>query len=179
MEFSERSTKDALLKQLKLLQGKIIELDKEREASEELIVKLKAENEEHNVTNKYLKDKVMTLEKETSSNTSKPNVVKTDTGDILMLCNECEYPAEDIFDLFEIHSSRYEGEEQVSLLCVICNDRFTTSDEMTAHEEKHHRQLRRMKCKFCDEAFESKKDLTDANAHSNCESMLELFSWNL
>jgi hypothetical protein len=60
-EFSERSTKDVILKQLKVLQDKIIELDKEKKATEELIDKLKAENDTQNEANKCLEDKIVKL----------------------------------------------------------------------------------------------------------------------
>jgi hypothetical protein len=44
---------------------------------------------------------------------SQPNVVNTDSGEIILFCKECEYPAEDIYDfgeqMFKIYSSRYEG----------------------------------------------------------------------
>ena len=112
-------------------------------------------NDKQNKTNKHLEEKLIKLENESRSNSSQPNVVKADSGDILMLCNECEYPAEDIFDLgehmFKIHSSRYEGEGEVSFACEICNDRFLSNIELKEHGEKHHRDSRNLKCKFCDE----------------------------
>ena len=53
------------------------------------------------------------------------------SGDIIMFCNECEYPAEDIYDLgehmFEIHSSRYDGEGEACFACDICDDRLITN----------------------------------------------------
>ena len=60
-----------------------------------------------------------------------------------MFCNECEYPAEDIYDLgehmFEIHFSRYEGEGEDSFVCEICIDKFISNIELTEHGEKHHK----------------------------------------
>ena len=57
-----------------------------------------------------------------------------------MFCNECEYPAEDIYDLgehmYEIHSSRYEGEGGVGFDCDICDDRFMTNLELIGHTLK-------------------------------------------
>ena len=50
------------------------------------------------------------LEKERFNNQA--NVVKTDKGDILMLCCECEYPAEDIFDSGEhMYEAHFQNEE--------------------------------------------------------------------
>ena len=54
--------------------------------------KLKVEYEKQIETVHLLEVKVKDLEKERVNN--QPNVVKTDKGDILMLCCECEYPAE-------------------------------------------------------------------------------------
>jgi hypothetical protein len=171
LEFSERSTKDVLLKQLRVLQEKIVELDKEKKATEENINKLKAENDKQNEKNQCLEEQIVKLVNEMKSNTSQPNVVKTDTGDIIMFCNECEYPAEDIYDLgehmYEIHSSRYEGEGEDCFVCEICNDRFISSLELTAHAQKHHGELgskdsmesNSLACNFCEEKFVKHGDL--------------------
>ena len=47
-EFSARSPKETLLKQLRVLQDKIFELDEEKEETEGTIDKLKVENEKQN-----------------------------------------------------------------------------------------------------------------------------------
>ena len=61
----------------------------------------------------------------------------------ISLCNECEYPAEDIYNLgehmFEIHYSRYEGDGEVDFVCDICVDRFMTNLELVGHAQKHNR----------------------------------------
>ena len=125
----------------------------------------------------------MKVGNEMKSNTSKPNVVKTDSGDIIMFCNECEYPAEDIYDLgehmYEIHSSRYEGEGEVSLFCEICNDRFTTNLELTAHGEKHHRESISIQYKFCDEAYTNKRDLMMHNKQVHIETVSPCWNFSL
>jgi hypothetical protein len=186
-EFSERSTKDALLKHLRVLEEKVAQLDKEKEESIEVIEKLKAENIKHTEANTCLQEKLTALESETNSNNSKPNVVQTSTGDILMLCNECEYPAENIFDLgehmFEIHSSRYEGEGELSLFCQICNDRFTTNHELTAHGEKHHGSRSThipneidFVCNFCEKIFLTKKVLMVHKKKEHVETIAQC--WN-
>ena len=171
LEFSERSTKDALLKQLQVLQDKLIQLEIEKKASKEIIDQLNAENCKQTYANKCLEEKIAKLENEMKSNSSQPNVVKTDTGDILMLCNECEYPAEDIYDLgehmFEIHSSRFEGEGGACFVCDICNDGFITNLELNGHAQKHHSkpestdslQSDSRPCNFCDKNFAKHGDL--------------------
>jgi chromosome segregation ATPase len=70
LEYTERTSKDVLLKQLSFLQEKIIVLDKEKKASEERIDILKAENDKHNVEKKSLEEKIMKLENETNTNTN-------------------------------------------------------------------------------------------------------------
>ena len=59
-------------------------LDKEKRASVDIIDKLKAENEMKTKANNSLEERIVNLEKEAKSNTSQPNVIKTDCGDILM-----------------------------------------------------------------------------------------------
>ena len=61
LEFSERSSKDVLLKQLRVLQDKIIELDKEKKATDEILDILKAENEMKNEANKSLEERILEL----------------------------------------------------------------------------------------------------------------------
>ena len=158
-EISERSSKDVLLKQLRVLQDKIVELDKEKEETEEHINQLKVENAKQNERNKCLEEEIFKLGNKNKSNASQPNVVKTLTGEIIMFCNKCEYPAEDIYDLgehmYEFHCSRYEGESELSFVCEICNDGFKTDLELTAHAQKHHRELPiySVGCNFCEEKF--------------------------
>ena len=165
-EFSERSTKDVLLKHLRVLEDKISMLDEEKKASEDIIDKLKTENHKQNETNTCLKEQITELKNKVNS---QPNVVKTDTGDILMLCNECEYPAEDIFDLgehmFEIHSSRYDAEAEDGFTCDICADRFMNNLDLNGHNQKHHRDSgckdSIQSCDFCAESFPSEDILTE------------------
>ena len=140
-------------------------------------------NDKQNKTNKHLEEKLIKLENESRSNSSQPNVVKADSGDILMLCNECEYPAEDIFDLgehmFKIHSSRYEGEGEVSFACEICNDRFLSNIELKEHGEKHHRDSRNLKCKFCDACYQNKKELMWHNKEMHIETVSTCWNYSL
>ena len=62
LEFSERSTKDVLLKQLRVLQDKISLLDEEKKAAEENIDQLKAENHKQNETNTCLEEQIINME---------------------------------------------------------------------------------------------------------------------
>ena len=105
--------------------------------------------------NNYLEEKVKKLEED--KNNYQPNVVKTDTGGILMLCSECEYPAEDIFDLgehmFEFHSEKEEEEWS----CSFCGESFISQERLQKHEVKMHKEV--WPCNFCTKSFEWKSDM--------------------
>lgn len=180
-EFTEKTTKDVLLKQLRVLQDKINELDREKKISEELINKLKDENAKHIETNQSLEVKIKNLE-----DSSTPNVIKTDSGELLMLCNECEYPAEDIFDLgehmFEFHCSRYESEDVESFVCEICDDRFITQPELTGHNEKHHTVINNseyIQCDLCEEKFQSKPEIMRHKKHVHANTVSSCWNYSL
>ena len=63
--------------------------------------------------------------------------VQTDTEEIIF-CIECEYPAEDGYDLgehmYEYHSERY----QKKLDCHYCDDSFDTKDSLMKHRKETH-----------------------------------------
>ena len=147
--------------------------------------KLKAENYKQNETNICLEGQIMQLKDKMISNTSQPNVVKTDSGDILMLCNKCEYRAEDIFDLgehmFEIHSSRYEreGEVETCFVCDFCDDKFITNLELDGHTEKHHKDTGRIQCKFCEEYLQSKAELMRHYKRVHIETVTTCWNYSL
>ena len=59
----------------------------------------------------------------------------------IMRCNECEYPAEDIYDLgehmYEIHTMENEGiTDQIA--CYYCDDSFTTKKDLMKHRKEAH-----------------------------------------
>ena len=72
-----------------------------------------------------------------------------------MFCNECKCPAEDIYDLgehmFEIHSSRYEGEghykesgstdsmQSDGFTCNFCEEKFVKHGGLMNHKKTKHR----------------------------------------
>ena len=111
--------------QLKSLQEKIDALEKEKNESELIICELKTEiaNIKNEKQVKIVERKTQEMKsRDTQTETEfQPNVVRTESGDILMFCTECEYPAEDIYELgehmYEVHSSRYEGEEEEYFSC--------------------------------------------------------------
>ena len=117
--------------------------------------KLKVEYEKQVERNHALEEKIEVLEKQSNH----PNVVTTNTGDILMLCHECEYPAEDIYDLgehmYEVHSEREDENKCIS--CNFCDSTFPSIESCKEHETKKHKE--EWACNFCSESFESKRDL--------------------
>ena len=134
--------------------------------------KLKVEYEKQIETVLLLEVKVKDLEKERVNN--QPNVVKTDKGDILMLCCECEYPAEDIFDLgehmYEAHSQNDEDE----ITCNFCGDNFSSEKSLKEHEVKMHK--KEWSCNFCAESFDWKSDLMMHKKENHSEKVSSC--WN-
>ena len=114
---------------------------------------LKIEYEKQVERNHVLEEKIEVLEKQSNH----PNVVTTNTGDILMLCHECEYPAEDIYDLgehmYEVHS---EKEDENCIICNLCDLTFPTIKCLKEHETKKHKE--EWACDFCSISVESKRD---------------------
>ena len=98
---------------------------------------LKIEYEKQLETVHLLETKVKDLEKERTN--YQPNVVKTDKGDILMLCCECEYPAEDIFDLGEHMYEAHSQNEESEISCELCGDTFSTEESLREHKIKMHK----------------------------------------
>ena len=114
---------------------------------------LKKEYEKQLETVHLLEIKIKDLEKANNQ----PNVVKTDKGDILMLCCECEYPAEDIFDLGEHMYEAHSQNEEDEITCEFCGGSFSTEDSLKDHELKMHK--KEWSCNFCPESFEWKSNL--------------------
>ena len=115
--------------------------------------KLKVEYEKQAETVHFLEEKVKELEKQNNH----PNIVKTDKGDILMLCCECEYPAEDIFDLGEHMFEAHSNSEQDEITCKICDESFSERESLEEHEL--HKHGAKLSCNFCSKTFEQKNDL--------------------
>ena len=73
----------------------------------------------------------------------------------IMRCNECEYPAEDIYDLgehmYEIHTMENEGiTEQIA--CYYCDHKFKTKHDLMKHRKEAHEE----KCSPCSFFLEGK-----------------------
>ena len=74
-------------------------------------------------------------------------------GEILVLSHECEYPAEDIYDLgehmYEVHSEK--EDENECMICNFCHSTFPTIESLKEHETKKHKE--KWACNFCSKNF--------------------------
>ena len=81
--------------------------------------------------------------------------------------------------MFEIHSSRYDGEGEACFACDICDDRLITNLELTRHTEKHHRDTGSTLCKFCDTYFQSKTELMRHYKQVHSETVSTCWNYSL
>ena len=99
------------------------------------------ENTKHVDKIKQLESKVKTLESEMEMYESQPKMARTTTGELILFCNECEFPADDIYDLgqhmYEYHSED-EGNDKVA--CHYCDETFDTKDNVMKHRKKAHKE---------------------------------------
>ena len=141
------------------------EIDYSKQTKQQLIVLLetvcveleKSENENKGnlVKINMLEEKIKSLQKKSQS--SKSASVQTDNVDG-MLCIECEYPAEDIFDLgehmYEIHA---EANEEYNESCHYCTQLFKTKRDVMLHSKKWHKE----KVKPCRNFLRGQCDYTE------------------
>ena len=122
---------------------------------------------------------------------------QTDDADLLF-CEECEFPAETLFELGEHTGEFHTG---LRIPCDFCDDIYLTKKELKHHEEEVHtnqqskgtntegnvgspnfsvkqsqssRDLRysgMFKCKFCDEKFLKRKELMKHNKEEHKETL--------
>ena len=90
--------------------------------------------------NKFLGEKVKSLERgNPESETSKAQTGTQTEDDDILFCQECEYPADDLFTLGE-HVGEFHSENLVlDKVCSICDDRFSSEEFLTEHKTKNHR----------------------------------------
>ena len=102
--------------------------------------KLKDDNERCLEKIKLLEDKVKVLKDENEVYTSQPKIARTTTGELILFCHECEFPADDLFDLgehmYEYHSEGNKG----GIECHYCDKTFETKDSVMKHRKESHRE---------------------------------------
>ena len=102
---------------------------------------LKVENIKNLEVIDMLEETIKLMEKRDSSPKAqqKSVTVQTEPEDTdIMRCNECEYPAEDIYDLgehmYEFHALENEG----NIACHYCGERFETKGNLMMHRKSAH-----------------------------------------
>ena len=102
--------------------------------------RIRDENTKHVEKIKHLESKVKSLEEVKEMFDSQPKIARTTTGGLLLFCNECEFPADDLYDLgqhmYEYHT---EGNEN-KIVCHYCDETFETKDEVMKHRKKAHKE---------------------------------------
>ena len=117
---------------------------------QELKEKLKHLQEEHdrvidennkNVEKiKELESKVKTLEEVKEMFDSQPKIARTTSGGLLLFCNECEFPADDLYYLGQhMYEDHTEGTEN-KIVCHYCDETFETKDDVMKHRKKTHKE---------------------------------------
>ena len=97
----------------------------------------------------------------------------------LLLCEECEYPAETLYELGEHVGESHSG---LRIPCNFCPDIYTSKEELEDHvtevhnhfEDEHlnkHQDIRIFKCRFGEKKFQSKSDLMKHNKSSHIENL--------
>ena len=152
------------LEEMHLLKELNEALLEEVKTNEETITNLKKKEKKSVEAIKNLEQKI---EKQQSSKVSiqkdkQTAGTQTQYTDI-MLCTECEFPADDLYDLGE-HMGEYHTERNV---CEYCSQSFDNQSSMAEHIMKKHSSEKGVKildseniyCNFCDEIFEDRNGL--------------------
>ena len=103
---------------------------------------------------------------------------QTDDGDLL-LCKECEYPAETLYELGEHVGEYHTG---LRIPCSSCPDIYTSKKELEKHESeehnqykeetlKDHRDIETFNCRFCEKNFRTKRELMKHNKKMHKENV--------
>ena len=183
--FNEKNVKvldDTDTDLLKELNDALLE---EVKANEKAIENLKKKEK------KYLEDIKNLTQKIEKDKQPKVNAgCQTDDADLLF-CEECEFPAETLFELGEHVGEFHTG---LRIPCNFCDDIYTSKKDLEKHEIEVHNQLSEyncnhtqkvedskaqeavFKCKFCGENYKSKKELMKHNKDKHEENLKSC--WN-
>ena len=158
----QKQLNDALLEEVK--------------ASEKAIANLERKEKKYVAQIKELEQKLEKSKQESSALLQKQKVSEnveagsqTDDNDI-MFCDECEFPADSLFELGEHVGEFHTG---LRIPCNFCSDIYTTMKCLRKHEKEVHEeatilnqpefgdQISRevIKCKFCNDVFKDKCEL--------------------
>ena len=160
----------------------------------ELIQELKAVKSLNEVLEKENKDTISKLKEQLQKQKPVDTVhagSQTDDADLLF-CEECEYPAETLYELGE-HVGEFHSGHRIP--CDFCDNVYLTKKELKDHEVEEHatfisedtnieegkrsrvqRHNEMSQCKFCDKRFQNKKDLMRHNKEKHVETLSSC--WN-
>ena len=124
------------------------EIKKKPPTKPELLIEFKALKEKHGDrmkensknldTIENLRKELIMLKKQGASATVPKVDIYTETEECNQQCNECEFPANDIFELgehiYEFHTQKAHGK----FACTFCGDRFWTKDDLMLHRKNDH-----------------------------------------
>ena len=97
----------------------------------------------------------------------------------VLLCEECEFPADTLYELGEHVGESHSG---LRIPCSFCPDIYTSKEELEEHETEVHNHIEQkdakehpdketFKCKFCEKCFKSKKELMKHNKDIHKENL--------
>ena len=131
-----------------------LELNLMKDKYEVLVTENKEKIKKINILQKKINELEVNKSKEKSSKSAS---VQTDNVDG-MLCVECEYPAEDIFDLGEhMYEMHAEVNEEYNESCHYCTQLFKTKRDVMLHSKKWHKE----KVKPCRNFMKGQCDYTE------------------
>ena len=117
-------TKPELMVEFKALQVKHEHLLEENHKNLEMIEQLRRD---------------LIQKKEITANNVKKVEVSTETDECNQQCNECEYPANDMYELgehiYEFHTIKTHGK----FVCTFCDEKFGSKDDMMLHRKLVHK----------------------------------------
>ena len=169
---------------LKQLNDALLEEVKDNEKTIEALKKKEKKYED------VIKD--LKLKEDKSKQNTKDAGCQTNDSD-LIFCEECEFPAETLYELGEHVGEFHSG---LRIPCNFCDDIYPTKKGLEEHEVEVHKQLPEhkcnvnqeeetardhhyheiFKCRFCDESFQTKRELMRHNKIEHEENLRSC--WN-
>ena len=162
------------------------ELEQENKALKQINEALEEENKINTDKIKLLQEKVLALK---NSKTIEVEQAGTQTEDEdLLFCEECEFPAETLYELGEHTGEFHTG---LRIPCDFCSNIYVDKETLVEHELNEHKELSKCRgnndkesyhnkhkftCNFCYEIFETEKDMMVHNSNDHREHVS--FCWN-
>ena len=135
--------------------------------------KLKNENSKQLEKIKELESTINILEDEKREYDSQPKIARTTTGELILFCAECEFPADDLYDLGE-HMYEYHTEgEKGKITCHFCDEKFETKDSVMRHRKSVHKDKVKQCIYFSSGKCNYGDDLCWFNHHKSVKSPLD------